>query len=100
MPNNMFGKWPTLFLDESLQDACIWAKQACTLLVHGKIEDLVSAIGKLAKIPPTQGSSRSVPKRAMDYFTTNAERMSYPEFRAEAYAYRLWYCRSCMPNYG
>src|SRR5437588_1330974 len=43
------------------QDACIWAKQACTLLVHGQIEDLVAAIGKRPPIAPAPGESRSVP---------------------------------------
>ncbi len=67
----------------SSQQACIWAKQACTLLVHGKIEDLVEAIDQLPKIAPTEGSSRSVPEKAIDYFSTNAERMRYPSFRAQ-----------------
>ncbi len=66
----------------SSQDACIWAKQACTLLVHGKIEELVVALGKLPTIPPAPDESRSVPEKAADYFTTNAERMRYPAFRA------------------
>jgi Uncharacterised protein family (UPF0236) len=65
------------------QNACIWAKQACTLLAHGKIEDLVEAIGKLPTIVPAEGESRSVPQKAVDYFTTNAERMRYPAFRAQ-----------------
>src|SRR6266516_3688672 len=67
----------------SSQDACIWAKQACTLLVHGQIEDLVAALGKLPKIAPAPAESRSVPEKAVDYFTTNAERMRYTAFRAQ-----------------
>jgi hypothetical protein len=63
--------------------ACIWAKQACTLLVHGQIEELVEAIGKLPTIPPAAEESRSVPEKAVDYFTTNAQRMRYPAFRAQ-----------------
>jgi hypothetical protein len=65
------------------QRACSWAQQACTLLVHGQIEDLVQAIDQLPKIAPPEGSSRSVPEKAMDYFSTNAERMRYPAFRAQ-----------------
>ena len=65
------------------QNACIWAKQACTLLSHGKIEELLEAIGKLPTIPPAEGESRSAPEKAVDYFTTNAERMRYPAFRAQ-----------------
>lgn len=65
------------------QDACIWAKQACTLLVHGQIEDLVAAIGKLPTIAPAPGESRRVSDKAVDYFTTNAQRMRYPAFRAQ-----------------
>ena len=67
----------------SSQEACIWAKQACTLLVHGKIEELVAALGKLPTIAPAPDESRSVPEKAVDYFTTNAERMRYPAFRAQ-----------------
>ena len=67
----------------SRQEASIWAKQACTLLVHGRIEDLVTAIGQLPKIPPAPEESRSVPDKAVDYFTTNAARMRYPAFRAQ-----------------
>jgi len=67
----------------SSQDACIWAKQACTLLVHGQIEELLAAIGKLPKIAPAADESRSVPEKAVDYFTTNAQRMRYPSFRAQ-----------------
>jgi len=47
----------------SSQDACIWAKQACTLLVHGKIEDLVAAIGKLPKFPQPQGKAAVCQKK-------------------------------------
>jgi hypothetical protein len=65
------------------QQAYIWAKEACTLLVQGRIEDLVTAIGKLPTIPPAPEESRSVPDKAVDYFTTNAGRMRYPAFRAQ-----------------
>jgi hypothetical protein len=34
-------------------------------------------------IAPGPGESRSIPERAVDYFTTNAERMRYPAFRAQ-----------------
>ncbi|HEX3642343.1 MAG TPA: ISKra4 family transposase, partial [Ktedonobacteraceae bacterium] len=61
----------------------VWAKDACDLLVHGKIEALVAAIAALPSIAPGPGESRSVPERAVNYFTTNAERMRYPTFRAQ-----------------
>ena len=32
---------------------------------------------------PAEGESRSVPEKAVDYFTSNAERMRYPAFRAQ-----------------
>ena len=67
----------------SSQEACIWAKQACMLLVHGQIEELVAAIGQLPQIAPAPDESRSVPDKAVDYFTTNAQRMRYPAFRAQ-----------------
>jgi len=67
----------------SSQEACLWAKEACTLLVHGQIEELVTAISKLPTIPPAPEESRSVPDKAVDYFTTNALRMRYPAFRAQ-----------------
>lgn len=60
-----------------------WAKQACDLLVHGKIEDLLAAISKLPPIAPPPGKSKSIPEQAIGYFTTNAERMRYPAFRAQ-----------------
>ena len=65
------------------QKAEVWAEQACTLLVNGKIEELVSEISKLPKLSPAEGESRSVPEKAVDYFTNNAERMRYPRFREQ-----------------
>ena len=56
---------------------------ACDLLVHGKIEELVAQISKLPAIAPPPGKSKSVPEQAIGYFTTNAERMRYPAFRAQ-----------------
>lgn len=61
----------------------VWATAACDLLVHGKIEALVAAIATLPSIAPEPGESHSVPERAVNYFTTNAERMRYPTFRAQ-----------------
>ena len=63
--------------------AAAWAKNACDLLVYGKIEELVAAIAVLPPIAPNPGESRSVPEKAVDYFTSNAERMRYPTFRAQ-----------------
>lgn len=61
----------------------VWAKDACDLLVHGKIEALVAAIAALPPIAPPPGKSKSVPEQAVGYFSTNAERMRYPTFRAQ-----------------
>src|SRR5437764_4314365 len=63
--------------------ATVWAKQACDLLVHGNIEELLAAIAALPPIAPEPGESRSVPEKAGDYFTNNAERMGYHHFRAQ-----------------
>ena len=60
-----------------------WATHACSLLEEGQIADLVSAIAALPPIPPEPGQARSIPERAVDYFTTNAARMRYPDFRAQ-----------------
>ncbi len=60
-----------------------WATHACSLLEQGQIADLVSAIGALPPVPPEPGQARSIPERAVDYFTTNAARMRYPVFRAQ-----------------
>ena len=60
-----------------------WATHACSLLEAGQIADLVSAIATLPPIPPEPGQARSIPERAVDYFTTNAQRMRYPVFRAQ-----------------
>lgn len=60
-----------------------WATQACSLLEEGHSEALVSAIEALPPIAPEPGQARSIPQRAVDYFTINAERMRYPAFRAQ-----------------
>jgi len=60
-----------------------WATPACSLLEQGHSEALVSAIAALPPIAPEPGQKRSVPERAVDYFTTNADRMRYPLFRAQ-----------------
>ena len=60
-----------------------WATAACSLLEAGQIIDLASAIAALPPIPPEPGQARSIPARAVDYFTTNAARMRYPVFRAQ-----------------
>jgi len=65
------------------QASTAWATSACSLLEEGRILDLVSAIAALPPIPPEPGQARSIPERAVDYFTSNAERMRYPVFRAQ-----------------
>ncbi len=75
-------------------EAAAWAEHACSLLVEGKIEDLVEEIVVLPPIPPEPGASRSVPDIERDYFIGNAGRMRYPAFRAEADACRQWHRRS------
>jgi Uncharacterised protein family (UPF0236) len=60
-----------------------WATAACSLLEEGQTDALVSAIAALPPIPPEPGQARSIPERAVDYFTRNAERMRYPLFRAQ-----------------
>ena len=71
--------------------ATVWATHACSLLEQGHSEALVSAIQALPPIPPEPGQTRSCPERAIDYFTTNAQRMRYPVFRAEAHARGQWH---------
>ncbi len=63
--------------------AAAWATPACSLLEQGQIARLVTAIQALPPIPPEPGQARSIPERAGDYFTTNAQRMRYPDFRAQ-----------------
>ncbi len=65
------------------QAATAWAAPACSLLEEGQLADLIAAIAALAPIPPEPGQARSIPERAVDYFTTNAQRMRYPVFRAQ-----------------
>jgi hypothetical protein len=67
----------------STPEGIAWAKQGCSWLVHGQIEALVTSIAALPPIAPPPGQSRSVPEQAVGYFTTNAERMRYPHFRAQ-----------------
>ena len=63
--------------------AAAWATPACSLLEQGETAALVATISALPPIPPQPGQARSIPQRAVDYFTTNAERMRYPLFRAQ-----------------
>jgi hypothetical protein len=60
-----------------------WAKQGGTWLVQGEIETLVQAMAALPPVAPPPGQTKSVPEQAIGYFTTNAERMRYPAFRAQ-----------------
>ena len=64
-------------------EATAWATRVCSLLVEGQMEALVSAIQALPPIAPEPGQTRSIPERAVDYFSLNAERMRYPIFRAQ-----------------
>lgn len=63
--------------------ASAWATHACSLLEQGQTDALVAAIAALPPIPPEPGQARSIPERAVDYFTTHAARMRYPVFRAQ-----------------
>jgi len=76
-----------------------WATHACSLLEQGHSEALISAISALPPIPPEPGQARSCPERAIDYFTTNAQRMRYPVFRAEAHARGQWHRRGRLQNH-
>jgi len=60
-----------------------WATTACSLLEQGQIADLICAIAALPPIPPEPGQARSIPERAVDYFSSHAQRMRYPLFRAQ-----------------
>jgi hypothetical protein len=81
--SNMSERLARAVYGQQTEAATGWAKHACDLLVHGNIEDLVAAITALPPIAPEPGESRSVPEKAADYFTTNAECMRYPTFRAQ-----------------
>jgi hypothetical protein len=74
-------------------EASNWAEHACSRLLEGKLEDLVTEIVVLPAVPPEPGTSRSVPDIERDYFISNAARMRYPAFRAEADACGQWHCR-------
>jgi hypothetical protein len=67
----------------STPEGIVWARQACSWLAHGEIETLVKSIEALPPVAPPPGQTRSVPEQAVGYFTTNAERMRYPYFRAQ-----------------
>ena len=63
--------------------AAAWATSACALLVDGQTEALLAALHALPPLPPDPGHAHSVTERAVDYFTTHAERMCSPLFRAQ-----------------
>jgi hypothetical protein len=67
----------------STPEGIAWAKQGCSWLVHGEIGALITSIEALPPIAPPPGQTRSVPEQAVGYFTTNAQRMRYPHFRAQ-----------------
>jgi hypothetical protein len=67
----------------STAEGTAWAMRACSLLEQGHSDALVSAIQVLPAIAPEPGQARSIPERAVDYFTSNAPRMRYPFFRAQ-----------------
>ncbi len=66
----------------STPEAAAWAEHVCSLLVEGKIEELVEEIVVLPPIPLEPGAARSVLNIERDYFISNAARMRYPAFRA------------------
>ncbi|MEO8970561.1 MAG: hypothetical protein ABI406_03050 [Ktedonobacteraceae bacterium] len=43
----------------------------------------MKSIAALSAVAPPPGQSKSIPEQAIGYFTTNAERMRYPQFRAQ-----------------
>lgn len=60
-----------------------WAEQQIAEhLIKGDAEGLISAIGALPPVAPLPGATRSVPEQAIEYFSNNAGRMRYPEYRA------------------
>jgi hypothetical protein len=67
----------------TMPEAGAWAEHACSLLVEGKIEDLVTEIVVLPPVPPEPGATRSVPDIERDSFISNAARMRHPAFRAQ-----------------
>jgi hypothetical protein len=64
-------------------EASTWADYACSLLVEGKIEDLVTEIVVLPLVLPEPSNSRSVPEIEQDYFISNAARLHNPAFRVQ-----------------
>ncbi len=51
-------------------------------LIRGDASGLIEAIARLPKVAPSEGQSKSLPERAIEYFEHNAPRMRYPEYRA------------------
>ncbi|MBF6614986.1 MAG: UPF0236 family protein [Chloroflexi bacterium] len=71
--------------------ASAWATHACSLLEQGQSKALVSAIEALPSIPPEPGQARSIPERAVDYFTTNAKPHALSRLSHPRYAHRQWH---------
>jgi hypothetical protein len=65
------------------KEATAWATEVCSRLLEGQIETLVAAIGALPPIPPEPGQAHSIPERAIDSFSPNAQRMRSAHFRAQ-----------------
>lgn len=79
--------------------ATAWATHACSLLEQGHSEALVSAIEALASISPEPGHARSIPERAVDYFTTNAKPHALSRLSRSRDAHRQWHRRGCLQNH-
>ena len=77
MPKSMCGTWPT----PSLEGQPHPPRPGRLLLARCSNKGRVKRSSR--PIPPEPGQARSIPERAVDYFTTNAERMRYPLFRAQ-----------------
>ena len=71
--------------------ASTWATHACSLLEQGQSEAFLSAITALPSIPPEPGQTRSIPERAVDYFTTNAKPHVLSRLSRPRHAHRQWH---------
>jgi hypothetical protein len=63
--------------------AAEWAEAAiANHLIMGDVVGLLAAIRSLPRVAPLPGEQKSVPEHALDYFSNNAPRMRYLEYRA------------------
>src|SRR5216684_5765714 len=77
------GKWPMRSLDRAACMPASGPNRRARCWFMARLRNCLLLLASSPKSPQPQRKSRSVPEKAVDYFSTNAQRMRYPAFRAQ-----------------